>query len=99
MTAIPYRTALIVGAGAGISASLARLLSARGIRVGLAARDVGKLAALAGETGAQTFAVDAADPASVARLFSEVDGRLGEADAVIYNASGRARGPIAELDA
>jgi len=95
---IPYRIALIVGAGSGISASFARGLAAAGLRVGLAARNVGKLAALASETGAVTFAVDASDPAAVARLFTEVDDRLGEADVVHYNASARAHGPIAELD-
>ncbi len=50
---LPYKTALIVGAGAGISASLARRLSTLGVRVGLAARDVEKLKGLANETGAK----------------------------------------------
>jgi NAD(P)-dependent dehydrogenase (short-subunit alcohol dehydrogenase family) len=98
MTDIPYRTALIVGAGPGISASLARGLAAAGLKVGVAARNVEKLAPLAAETGAQTFPVDASQPAAVARLFEDVDGRLGEPDIVVYNASARAHGPIAELD-
>ena len=92
MTDIPYRSALIVGAGPGISASVARQLAAAGLRIGLAARNVEKLAALAAETGAETFAVDAADPASVSRLFEEADARLGTPDVVLYNASGRLRG-------
>ena len=37
MADIPYRTALIVGAGLGISASVARGLAASGLKVGLAA--------------------------------------------------------------
>ncbi len=98
MTDIPYRTALIVGAGSGISASVARGLAAAGLSVGLAARNIEKLAALAAETRAQTFAVDATDPAAVARLFDEADTRFGEPDIVLYNASARAHGPIAELD-
>jgi NAD(P)-dependent dehydrogenase (short-subunit alcohol dehydrogenase family) len=98
MTDIPYRTALIVGAGPGISASVARGLAAAGLRVGLAARNVEKLAPLAAEIRAQTFTVDATDPAAVARLFHEADSRLGEPDVVLYNASARAHGPIAELD-
>jgi NAD(P)-dependent dehydrogenase (short-subunit alcohol dehydrogenase family) len=98
MTDIPYRSALIIGAGPGISASLARGLAAAGLRVGLAARNVEKLAPLATEIRAQTFAVDATDPAAVARLFEEADTRLGEPDVVVYNASARAHGPIAELD-
>lgn len=98
MTDIPYRSVLIVGAGSGISASLACSLSRAGLRVGLAARNVNKLAALAAEAKAQTFAVDASDPAAVARLFEDADLKLGEIDVVIYNASTRARGPIVELD-
>ena len=98
MTDNPYRTALIIGAGVGISASLARLLTGAGCKVGLAARNIGKLEAFSDETGAMLFAADATDPAAVARLFDEVDGRLGEPDVVIYNASARAHGPIAEID-
>jgi NAD(P)-dependent dehydrogenase (short-subunit alcohol dehydrogenase family) len=99
MTDIPYRTALIVGAGPGISASLARGLAAAGIRVGVAARNVEKLAPLAAETGAEAFAVDASEPSAVARLFEEADTRLGEPDVVVYNAAtAPAHGPIAELD-
>lgn len=98
MTEIPYRAALIVGAGPGVSAALARRLTAAGLKVGLAARNTDKLAALAAETGAETFAADAADPAAVARLFVEAEARLGEIDVVIYNAAARVRGPLAELD-
>lgn len=98
MTTIPYRTALIVGAGSGISASVARGLAAAGLKVGLAARNIDKLAGLAGEIGAERFAVDATDPGAVARLFEETDARLGAPDVVLYNASARAPGPIAEID-
>jgi NAD(P)-dependent dehydrogenase (short-subunit alcohol dehydrogenase family) len=98
MTTIPYRTALIVGAGPGISASLARALSAAGLQVGLAARTTEKLAPLVAEIGAKTFAADASDPKAVARLFDQVDDELGEPDVVVYNASARVRGGVAELD-
>jgi NAD(P)-dependent dehydrogenase (short-subunit alcohol dehydrogenase family) len=98
MTAIPYRTALIVGAGAGISASVARGLAAAGLKVGLAARNVDKLAPFAAEIGAERFAVDASNPAAVAHLFEEADARLGTPDVVLYNASARAHGPVAEID-
>src|ERR1700719_3353255 len=50
-----YETALIVGAGAGLSASLARLFSREGIRVALAARNTDKLTDLCKETGARRF--------------------------------------------
>jgi NAD(P)-dependent dehydrogenase (short-subunit alcohol dehydrogenase family) len=99
VTGIPYRVALIVGAGPGISASVARGLASAGLRLGLAARNVAKLAPLATETRAQIFAVDASDPAAVARLFDDADTRLGAPDVVVYNAAtAPAHGPIAELD-
>src|ERR1700726_2226504 len=98
MTTIPYRIALIVGAGSGISARVARGLATAGLKLGVAARNIDKLASLAAETGAERFKVDASDPAAVAHLFEEVDTRLGVPDVVLYNASARAHGPIAELD-
>jgi NAD(P)-dependent dehydrogenase (short-subunit alcohol dehydrogenase family) len=73
-------------------------LATAGLKVGVAARNVDKLASLAAETGAERFTVDASDPAAVAHLFEEVDTRLGVPDVVLYNASARAHGPIAELD-
>ena len=93
-----FTTALIIGSGSGLSASLARLLAQQGLRVGLAARNPQKLASLAAETRAKTFACNAADPGQVESLFAEVDRTIGEPDVVIYNASGRLRGPIADLD-
>lgn len=98
MTEIPYRTALIIGTGPGISASLTRQLSKLGLKVGVAARNTAKLADLVAETGARSFAVDAADPAAMTRLFDEADAKLGGPDLVVYNASGRLRGPLVELD-
>ena len=91
--------ALIVGAGEGLSASLARLFAREGMTVGLAARRTDKLAALCAETKAKAFACDAAEPASVAALFAAVDGEIGPPDIVVYNASFRTRGPVADLDA
>jgi NAD(P)-dependent dehydrogenase (short-subunit alcohol dehydrogenase family) len=99
MPDLPYSTALIVGAGPGISASVARSLSSAGLAVGLAARTVEKLAPLAAEIGAATFAADASDPDTVARLFDEADAKLGVPDLVIYNPSARVRGRIVDIDA
>ena len=91
-----FRRALIVGAGDGLSASLARLLTVEaGMRVGLAARNTEKLTALAAETHAATFACDASKADEVEALFAHMDDALGGApDVVIYNASGRAAGAI-----
>jgi NAD(P)-dependent dehydrogenase (short-subunit alcohol dehydrogenase family) len=97
-TDFPYRTALIVGAGAGISASLARRLSTLGVKVGLAARNIDKLQPLLSQAKAIAFAADASDPGAVATLFDDANRQLGGIDAVIYNAGARAQGPLAELD-
>jgi NAD(P)-dependent dehydrogenase (short-subunit alcohol dehydrogenase family) len=98
MTDIPCRSALIVGAGSGVSASVARTLAGAGLKVGLAARNADKLRGLAEEIGAQTFTVDASDPAAVARLFEQADAALGAPEVVVYNAAARVRGAIADLD-
>jgi len=92
-------TALIVGAGSGLSAALARLCAKRGFAVALAARNAEKLTDLATETDAETYACDAADAADVAALFDAVGGRQGDPTLVIYNPSYRQRGPFVELDA
>jgi NAD(P)-dependent dehydrogenase (short-subunit alcohol dehydrogenase family) len=92
-----YETALIVGAGEGLSASLARLFAHEGMRVALAARQTQKLAALCSEVGACAFACNAAEPDHVTRLFEEVESQIGTPGAVIYNASARSRGPLVDL--
>ena len=94
-----YKSALIVGSGSGLSASLARLFAKQGIGVALAARSTDKLAALAQETGAKTYACDAADRAQVDKLFAALDAAKAAPDVVVYNASYRTRGPFVELDA
>ena len=97
MTKPAYRTALIVGAGKGLSASLARLFAKEGMRVALASRDTSKLKALCDETGAVAFACDVSDAAQVDRLFEEVDKALGDLDVCVFNPSARSRGPFVEL--
>jgi NAD(P)-dependent dehydrogenase (short-subunit alcohol dehydrogenase family) len=92
------KNALIVGAGAGISASFARLAASNGCKVALAARRTDKLAGLAAETGASVHACDVVDAAQVAALFEEVDRQQGALDIVLYNPSYRTRGPLIELD-
>src|SRR5580698_893788 len=92
-----YKTALIVGAGEGLSASLARLFTREGIRVALAARKIEKLGALCSETGARAFACNATEPDEVERLFGLVEREVAVPDLVVYNASGRARGAFVDL--
>jgi NAD(P)-dependent dehydrogenase (short-subunit alcohol dehydrogenase family) len=95
---VRFNAALIVGAGAGLSASLARALAKDGIRVALAARTTGDLDALARETGARAFACDATKQAEVEKLFTDMEAAGGAPEIVIYNASFRARGPFIALD-
>jgi NAD(P)-dependent dehydrogenase (short-subunit alcohol dehydrogenase family) len=92
------KSALIVGVGSGLSASLARALKREGYGVALAARNTDKLAALAGETGAAVHPCDAVDADQVALLFDELERTSGVPDVVIYNAAYRTRGPFVELD-
>jgi NAD(P)-dependent dehydrogenase (short-subunit alcohol dehydrogenase family) len=92
-----FKSALIVGAGSGLSAALARALTRAGLKVTLASRTIDDLAALQRETGAQAFACDATREAEVVELFATLDRSGGAPDVVVYNASGRARGPFVDL--
>ena len=84
-------TVLIVGAGSGLSGSLARLLRKEGFEVALAARNVDKLEAF----DAARLRCDATDRAQVEAAF---DALPAAPDLVVYNASYRTRAPIAELN-
>jgi NAD(P)-dependent dehydrogenase (short-subunit alcohol dehydrogenase family) len=97
MAGTDFRKALIVGAGAGLSAALARAFAKEGLAIALAARTPDDLRALAAETGAQVFACDASRRADVERLFADLDTQ-GAPDVVAYNASYRTRGPFVDLD-
>lgn len=88
-------TALIVGVGSGLSASLARLFAAEGMKVHLAARNAAKLKALADEVGGTPHACDASRPEEVDKLFASVGPSI---DLVVYNAGRRVRGPVEALD-
>jgi NAD(P)-dependent dehydrogenase (short-subunit alcohol dehydrogenase family) len=92
-------TALIVGAGTGLSASLARLFAEEGMQVALAARNVDKLDELTRETHVIAVRCDASQPSGVAALFDEVERTFGVPDLVVYNASGRYRAPIESIEA
>ena len=95
-----YKTALIVGAGDGLSASVARTFAQDGgMRIALAARNPGKLTGLAKELDACTLACDAAEPAQVKTMFARADEFFGAPpDVVVYNPSFRVRGSIVDID-
>jgi NAD(P)-dependent dehydrogenase (short-subunit alcohol dehydrogenase family) len=92
-------TALIVGAGSGLSASLARLFAQEGMAVALAARNPEKLSQLCKETAARAYPCDAASPKDVVALFDRVGSDMAEPDLVVFNVGMRARGPIEDLEA
>ena len=97
MTQPTHKTALIVGAGQGLSASLARLFAREGMRVALASRDSSKLKSLCKETNAVAFDCDVADARQVDRLFQHADEGLAPLDVVVFNAGARVRGPFIDL--
>src|SRR3979490_109579 len=92
-----YKTALIVGAGEGLSASLARLFAREKINIALAARKIEKLGPRCGQAGAHAYACDATNAEEVERLFGLVEREVGAPDLVVYNASARARGAFVDL--
>ena len=97
METTKYKTALIVGAGEGLSASLARLFAREKIAVALAARKIEKLGPLCGQTGARAYACDATNAEEVERLFGLVEREIGPPDLVVYNAGARTRGAFIDL--
>jgi NAD(P)-dependent dehydrogenase (short-subunit alcohol dehydrogenase family) len=99
MADLKNKVALIVGAGSGLSASIARSFAGAGMKIALAARGVGDLGPLAAEIGARTFAADATDREAVRKLFADLAHSLGGPYAVVYNASYRTRGAFVDLDA
>ena len=96
MTETSY--ALIVGAGQGLSASLARKAAAEGMTPILAARDIEKLNGLVNEVGGVAYACDVTDATSVAKLFNYVAASCGVPDLVVFNPSKRVRGAVQDLD-
>ena len=91
-------TALIVGAGPGLSSSLTYLLLKNKFKVAIAARNVAKLATLAETSNVDVFICDASNTNQVQTLFKKLDKTLGTPDLVIYNPSARVRGGIVEVD-
>ena len=96
--ALENATALIVGAGSGLSASLARAFAGAGMEIALAARSIDDLSALVSEVKGKAFVCDAVKRDEVVKLFANVTDAIGDPEVVVYNASYRARGPFVDLD-
>lgn len=82
------KTAWVTGASRGLGRAVARLLSERGCRVGLIARNPDALQTVSAELGGadcRTFPVDLADPGQVQRLVEEASD-WAPADILVNNA-------------
>lgn len=98
------KVALVTGASQGLGARFAQVLSARGAKVALAARQTDKLEALKGEieaAGGTAFAValDVTDEGAVAQAFDQVEGALGPIDILVNNAGVAISKPLLEVSA
>jgi 3-oxoacyl-[acyl-carrier protein] reductase len=82
------RTALVTGSTRGIGRAIAEALAGAGARVAVVGRDQGKAAEAAAAigSGAQGFAADVGDPASIAALVEAVDKAFGQTDILVNNA-------------
>lgn len=92
-----YSRALIVGAGNGLSAAIARRFAKEGMEIALAARNPRKLDEICESIGAKAFACDVSVPQQVNGLFESVAKTIGDPDVVVFNASARVRGPVGAL--
>jgi NAD(P)-dependent dehydrogenase (short-subunit alcohol dehydrogenase family) len=97
------QVALVVGASRGIGAEIARAFAREGARVGLCARSVAPLEALADElreSGAEAaaFGCDAADSDAVTATVAAAGERLGAADILVYAAGAAAVGRFEDID-
>lgn len=82
------KTALITGGGRGIGRAIALAFARAGIRIAVAARTAEQVEQVAAEigNGAIGLVCNVADPESVARMFSEMRERFGDADILVNNA-------------
>lgn len=95
---------VIVGVGPGLGAAVARRFAAAGYAVALASRNPDRLAALVAEIEsaggtAKAYRADATEEADIVALFEAAESDLGPAAVAVFNASGRVRKPIAEIEA
>jgi 3-oxoacyl-[acyl-carrier protein] reductase len=82
------RTALVTGSTRGIGRAIADALAGAGARVAVVGRDQARAAEAAAAVGhgAQGFAADVGDPASIAALVEAVEKAFGQIDILVNNA-------------
>jgi 3-oxoacyl-[acyl-carrier protein] reductase len=82
------RIALVTGSTRGIGRAIAETLSGAGARVAVVGRELARAeeAAAAIGGGAQGFAADVGDPASITALVAAVESAFGQVDILVNNA-------------
>jgi len=92
------KVVLVTGASEGIGAATARLLTARGANVAVAARSIDKLNELTGELdGSVAVQVDMTQPASITAMVDAVVEHYGRIDVLVNNAGRALRALVADL--
>lgn len=95
---------LIVGAGSGLGAGLARTFAKAGLTVCVLRRDLALAQPLIEEVRmlggtAHAFSADARDPSALTKVFDEVEQSVGEIAVVIFNIGGNVRAGVLETSA
>lgn len=98
------KSVLIVGAGAGLGASLGRCFADAGYNIAVTARRPERLEELVADLAgngvkAEAFGADASDEAAIAGAFDAAEAGLGPVDLAVYNVNGRIVKELTELSA
>lgn len=92
------RHVLITGASRGIGAAMARRFAAKGGRVSLVARDLGRLEELAEELKGDVFPADLSNQREVNDLINRVEEGAGPIDVLVNNAGMATTAWLTDLD-
>ena len=89
--------AVVVGAGPGLGAAMARRFAQAGMAVAVARRQKDQLESLVSEIGGRAYACDATDHGAVEALFAAVESDLGSPTVVSFNAGAYRPGGVLEI--
>jgi 3-oxoacyl-[acyl-carrier protein] reductase len=97
------RTALVLGASAGLGEAVALSLAAEGVKLALGARNMERLRAVAnqakqlGALDARVFGVDLRDPASIGAMLDALRSAFGDVDIAVLNGGGPKPGRFTDV--
>lgn len=91
------KIAIVIGAGPGLGAAVARRFAREGFTVGVVARQRETVEPTAQAIGGHAYAADTTDAALVAALFAKIRRDLGTPDVLVYNASAFQMGGLLEV--